>query len=197
MWEGERSALELLDNLGVGALLIVPQTSTPKISPHPKNLEFAFAALSLGFHVQLSCEAHDKAVVLPPYLQHSRTFDLRTEYQRWQAHRIYRIFTSRALARTKRSDQGSEPSSSWVGPCSMQSRAKRMRPATAGYAASRNYTSNTGQSFGVQQPSSYNGSSPYTSGAGYANAYSNASYISCHRLKHRRIFIPGIRSEIR
>ncbi|RYN51214.1 hypothetical protein AA0114_g5554 [Alternaria tenuissima] len=72
-----------------------------------------------------------------------------------------------------------------------------MRPATAGYAASRNYTSNTGQSFGVQQPSSYNGSSPYTSGAGYANAYSNASYISCHRLKHRRIFIPGIRSEIR
>jgi hypothetical protein len=144
MWEGERSgmcflsdipglfrrtnsapALELLDNLGVGALLIVPQTSTPKISPHPKNLEFAFAALSLGFHVQLSCEAHDKAVVLPPYLQHSRTFDLRTEYQRWQAHRIYRIFTSRALARTKRSDQGSEPSSSWVGPCSMQSRAKR------------------------------------------------------------------------
>ena len=144
MWEGERSgmcflsdipglfrrtnsapALELLDNLGVGALLIVPQTSTPKISPHPKNLEFAFAALSLGFHVQLSCEAHDKAVVLPPYLQHSRTFDLRTEYQRWQAHRICRIFTSRAFARTKRSDQGSEPSSGWVGPCSMQSRAKR------------------------------------------------------------------------
>jgi hypothetical protein len=25
-------------------------------------------------------------VVLPPYLQHSRTFDLRTEYQRWQQH---------------------------------------------------------------------------------------------------------------
>jgi hypothetical protein len=142
MWEGERSgicflldipglfrrtdsapALELLDNLGVGALLIVPQTSTPKISPHPKNLEFAFAALSLGFHVQLSCEARDKAVVLPPYLQHSRTFDLRTEYQRWQAHRICRIFTSRALTRTKRTDQGPEPSSSWV--CSMQSRAKR------------------------------------------------------------------------
>ena len=47
-----------------------------------------------------------------------------------------------------------------------------MRPATAGYAASRNYTSNTGQSFGVQQPSSY------TSGAGYANAYGNASYTS-------------------
>ncbi|KAH6863094.1 hypothetical protein B0T12DRAFT_343466 [Alternaria alternata] len=43
---------------------------------------------------------------------------------------------------------------------------------TAGYAASRSYTSNTGQSFGVQQPSSY------TSGAGYANAYGNASYTS-------------------
>ena len=30
-------------------------------------------------------EARDKAVVLLPYLQHSRTFDLRTEYQRWRA----------------------------------------------------------------------------------------------------------------
>ena len=36
--------------------------------------------------MQLPREARDKAVVLPPYLQHSRTFDLRTEYQRWQAH---------------------------------------------------------------------------------------------------------------
>ena len=31
-------------------------------------------------------EARDKAVVLPAYLQHSRTFDLRTEYGRWQHH---------------------------------------------------------------------------------------------------------------
>lgn len=36
--------------------------------------------------MQLPREARDKAVVLPPYLQHSRTFDLRTEYQRWQQH---------------------------------------------------------------------------------------------------------------
>lgn len=36
--------------------------------------------------VQLPREARDKAVVLPPYLQHSRLFDLRTEYQRWQQH---------------------------------------------------------------------------------------------------------------
>jgi hypothetical protein len=36
--------------------------------------------------VQLTREARDEAVVLPPYLQHSRTFKLRTEYQRWQTH---------------------------------------------------------------------------------------------------------------
>jgi hypothetical protein len=53
----------------------------------PKNLEFAFVTLdSWDLRVQLPREARDKAVVLPPYLQHSRTFDLRTEYQRWQAH---------------------------------------------------------------------------------------------------------------
>ncbi|KAI9889191.1 MAG: hypothetical protein M1814_005707 [Vezdaea aestivalis] len=50
-----------------------------------KNLEFAFVTLdSWDLRVQLPREARDKAVVLPPYLQHSRTFDLRTEYQRWQ-----------------------------------------------------------------------------------------------------------------
>ncbi|KAK4939952.1 hypothetical protein LTR28_009250, partial [Elasticomyces elasticus] len=49
--------------------------------------EFAFVTLdSWDLRVQLPREARDKAVVLPPYLQHSRTFDLRTEYQRWQAH---------------------------------------------------------------------------------------------------------------
>ncbi|KAF2096197.1 hypothetical protein NA57DRAFT_67740 [Rhizodiscina lignyota] len=53
----------------------------------PENLEFAFVTLdSWDLRVQLPREARDKAVVLPPYLQHSRTFDLRTEYQRWQAH---------------------------------------------------------------------------------------------------------------
>ncbi|EOD46814.1 putative RNA binding protein [Neofusicoccum parvum] len=52
-----------------------------------KNFEFAFVTLdSWDLRVQLPREARDKAVVLPPYLQHSRTFDLRTEYQRWQAH---------------------------------------------------------------------------------------------------------------
>ncbi|KKK17655.1 RNA binding protein [Aspergillus rambellii] len=52
-----------------------------------KNVEFAFVTLdSWDLRVQLPREARDKAVVLPPYLQHSRTFDLRTEYQRWQTH---------------------------------------------------------------------------------------------------------------
>lgn len=31
-------------------------------------------------------EARDKSVVLPMYLQHSITFDLRSEYQRWQSY---------------------------------------------------------------------------------------------------------------
>lgn len=53
----------------------------------PNNLEFSFVTLdSWDLRVQLPREARDKAVVLPPYLQHSRTFDLRTEYQRWQQH---------------------------------------------------------------------------------------------------------------
>ncbi|MCJ1310398.1 hypothetical protein MMC25_004062 [Agyrium rufum] len=52
-----------------------------------KSLEFSFVTLdSWDLRVQLPREARDKAVVLPPYLQHSRTFDLRNEYMRWQAH---------------------------------------------------------------------------------------------------------------
>lgn len=52
-----------------------------------KNLDFVFVTLDAwDLRVQLPREARDKAVVLPPYLQHSRTFDLRTEYQRWQQH---------------------------------------------------------------------------------------------------------------
>ncbi|EON98665.1 putative asparagine-rich protein [Phaeoacremonium minimum UCRPA7] len=52
-----------------------------------QNLDFVFVTLEAwDLRVQLPREARDKAVVLPPYLQHSRTFDLRTEYQRWQQH---------------------------------------------------------------------------------------------------------------
>lgn len=52
-----------------------------------KNHNFAFVTLdSWDLRVQLPREARDKSVVLPIYLQHSKTFDLRTEYQRWQAH---------------------------------------------------------------------------------------------------------------
>ncbi|KIX96178.1 uncharacterized protein Z520_07956 [Fonsecaea multimorphosa CBS 102226] len=52
-----------------------------------KNLEFSFVTLdSWDLRVQLPREARDKAVVLPAYLQHSRTFDLRSEYARWQQH---------------------------------------------------------------------------------------------------------------
>ncbi|KAJ9151556.1 Ribonuclease H-like protein [Coniochaeta hoffmannii] len=51
------------------------------------NLEFVFVTLEAwDLRVQLPREGRDKNVVLPPYLQHSRTFDLRTEYQRWQQH---------------------------------------------------------------------------------------------------------------
>jgi Zn-finger in Ran binding protein and others/RNA recognition motif. (a.k.a. RRM, RBD, or RNP domain) len=53
----------------------------------PQNKDFVFVTLDAwDLRVQLPREARDKAVVLPPYLQHSRTFDLRTEYQRWQQH---------------------------------------------------------------------------------------------------------------
>ncbi|KAK5101741.1 Asparagine-rich protein (ARP protein) [Lithohypha guttulata] len=50
-----------------------------------KSLEFAFVTLdSWDLRVQLPREARDKSVVLPAYLQHSRTFDLRQEYSKWQ-----------------------------------------------------------------------------------------------------------------
>ncbi|EFX03176.1 RNA-binding protein [Grosmannia clavigera kw1407] len=52
-----------------------------------QSLDFVFVTLDAwDLRVQLPREARDKAVVLPPYLQHSRTFDLRQEYQRWQQH---------------------------------------------------------------------------------------------------------------
>ncbi|KAK3997602.1 hypothetical protein QBC44DRAFT_69755 [Cladorrhinum sp. PSN332] len=51
------------------------------------NLEFVFVTLEAwDLRVQLAREARDKSVVLPPYLQHSRTFELRTEYTKWQQH---------------------------------------------------------------------------------------------------------------
>lgn len=51
------------------------------------NLDFVFVTLEAwDLRVQLAREARDKSVVLPPYLQHSRTFELRTEYSKWQAH---------------------------------------------------------------------------------------------------------------
>ncbi|KAK7206440.1 hypothetical protein BZA70DRAFT_135686 [Myxozyma melibiosi] len=52
-----------------------------------KGIEFTFVTLNAwDLRVQLPREARDKAVILPAYLQHSRCFDLRTEYTRWQAH---------------------------------------------------------------------------------------------------------------
>ncbi|EGS21007.1 putative asparagine-rich protein [Thermochaetoides thermophila DSM 1495] len=52
-----------------------------------QNLDFVFVTLEAwDLRVQLPREARDKSVVLPPYLQHSRAFELRTEYQRWQQH---------------------------------------------------------------------------------------------------------------
>ncbi|KAK9356325.1 putative RNA-binding protein C17H9.04c [Lipomyces doorenjongii] len=52
-----------------------------------KGMDFTFVTLNAwDLRVQLPREARDKAVILPPYLQHSRCFDLRTEYTRWQAH---------------------------------------------------------------------------------------------------------------
>ncbi|KAL8824768.1 MAG: hypothetical protein Q9191_004832 [Dirinaria sp. TL-2023a] len=51
----------------------------------PNSLQFAFVTLDAwDLRVQLPREARDKATVLPPYLQHTRTFDLRQEYARWQ-----------------------------------------------------------------------------------------------------------------
>ena len=65
-----------------------------------ESLQWAFVTLdSWDLRVQLPREARDKHVVLPPYLQHSRTFDLRTEYQRWQQYHPESLpFASNALS---------------------------------------------------------------------------------------------------
>ncbi|CCH41337.1 putative RNA-binding protein [Wickerhamomyces ciferrii] len=52
-----------------------------------KQLDFTFVTLNAwDLRVQLPREARDKNVVLPPYLQHSRCFDLKQEYAKWQTH---------------------------------------------------------------------------------------------------------------
>lgn len=46
---------------------------------------FTFIALDAwDLRVQIPREARDKAVALPPYLQHPKCFELRAEYARWQ-----------------------------------------------------------------------------------------------------------------
>lgn len=48
--------------------------------------DFSFVSVDLSMlRVSLAREARDKGVVLPPYLQHPRVFDLRSEYLKWQA----------------------------------------------------------------------------------------------------------------
>lgn len=50
-----------------------------------ENKEFSLVTFDLRkLRVQLPREARDKSVVLPPYLQHPRVFDLLTEYSKWQ-----------------------------------------------------------------------------------------------------------------
>lgn len=51
-----------------------------------QNKEFSFVTMDLTtLRVQLPREARDKNVILPPYLQHPRVFDLHSEYCKWQA----------------------------------------------------------------------------------------------------------------
>jgi hypothetical protein len=51
------------------------------------NSDFVFVTFeNWDLRVQLPREARDKAVVLPAYLQHSRLFDLKVEYQHWQVY---------------------------------------------------------------------------------------------------------------
>jgi hypothetical protein len=79
-WEHVRSAGTFRDAINRFDAFVTEHLTT-------KNLDFVFVTLEAwDLRVQLPREARDKAVVLPPYLQHSRTFDLRTEYQRWQQH---------------------------------------------------------------------------------------------------------------
>lgn len=50
-----------------------------------KNKEFSLITFDVSkIRVQLPREARDKSVVLPPYLQHPRIFDIQNEYAKWQ-----------------------------------------------------------------------------------------------------------------
>lgn len=52
-----------------------------------QNLDFSFVSFNAwDFRVHLPREAHDKGIMLPTYLEHPKTFDLRTEYGKWNAH---------------------------------------------------------------------------------------------------------------
>ncbi|KAH3674809.1 hypothetical protein WICMUC_003012 [Wickerhamomyces mucosus] len=52
-----------------------------------KGLNFVFVTLDgWELRVGLPREAKDKNIVLPPYLQHSKSFFLRNEYSKWQSH---------------------------------------------------------------------------------------------------------------
>ncbi|KAI5968716.1 NRP1 [Candida margitis] len=49
-----------------------------------QDKEFSFVTFEMpNLRAQLPREARDKGVVLPPYLQHPRLFDLPTEYSKW------------------------------------------------------------------------------------------------------------------
>jgi len=54
---------------------------------HILNAQRSFVFIALDawdLRVQVPREARDKAVALPPYLQHPKCFELRVEYARWQ-----------------------------------------------------------------------------------------------------------------
>ncbi|WEJ96299.1 Asparagine-rich protein (ARP protein) [Yamadazyma tenuis] len=62
--------------------------------------QFSFVSMDISkLRVQLPREARDKAVVLPPYLQHPRAFDLQNEYCKWQtSHPEALSYTASSLA---------------------------------------------------------------------------------------------------
>ncbi|ODQ81712.1 hypothetical protein BABINDRAFT_159964 [Babjeviella inositovora NRRL Y-12698] len=79
-WEHVRAAGTFKE-----AVLKLDQCVRERVLAH--NLSFALVAFhAWDIRVQLPREARDKAVVLPPYLQHARAYDLQKEYAKWQAH---------------------------------------------------------------------------------------------------------------
>lgn len=64
-----------------------------------ENKDFSFVTMDISkLRVQLPREARDKGVVLPPYLQHPRIFDLQNEYCKWQTtHPEALSYTSNSL----------------------------------------------------------------------------------------------------